>query len=61
MGTLIRNNELIREHKISQQLSVLKGISESVKSPLFSVGKDYRYTCFNEAHVNSFNKNKTLL
>ena len=43
-------NQQKSEQNIKQQLSVLKGISESIKSPVFSVDKDFKYTSFNKAH-----------
>ena len=44
-------NQQKSEQNIKQQLSVLKGISESIKSPVFSVDKDFKYTSFNKAHT----------
>ena len=55
MDTLNRNEEIKNQQKseqnIKQQLLVLKGISETIKSPIFSVDKDFKYTSFNKAHT----------
>lgn len=55
METLI-NKKYVKNHQksrqnINQQLSVLKGILESINSPVFSVDEDYKYTSFNKAHA----------
>jgi len=39
------------EYKINQQYSILKSISESLKSPIFSIDKTFKYTSFNKAHI----------
>ncbi|HUX54538.1 MAG TPA: ATP-binding protein [Williamwhitmania sp.] len=39
--------------KLREQLTVLQSISESVKSPIFSIGKSFKYTSFNKAHAAS--------
>lgn len=39
------------EQNIRQQLSVIKGVLESIKSPVFSVDKNFKYTSFNKAHA----------
>ncbi|MBN1637662.1 MAG: PAS domain S-box protein [Ignavibacteriales bacterium] len=45
------NNQEKSEQNIKQQLSVLKGIIESIKSPVFSVDKEFKYTSFNKEHA----------
>lgn len=44
-------NQQKSEQNIKQQLSILRGICESIKSPVFSVDKDFKYTSFNKAHA----------
>ncbi|MBN1989350.1 MAG: response regulator [Bacteroidales bacterium] len=46
-----RTNVNQSEQNFGHQLSVLKGILESIKTPVFSVDVDFKYTNYNKAHV----------